>query len=123
MTFGKTLKELCLENVRKFEEERIQKDYEKEQEYLKTCYENNKDKIEKIREIIIQNSLEGKMSGEFSIQMMVIQNSGPQEFKQIFNYFYYIGVVIFIVGPHIKTNNNFTNGEMVNLFKYEFINV
>lgn len=117
------MKELCLENIRKFEEERIQKEHEKEKEYLKTCYENNKDKIEQIREIIIQNSLEGKLSGEFSIPMMVIQNSGPQEFQQIYNYFDSIGVNLSIVGPFIKTNNNFMIGEMVNRFKYEFTNV
>lgn len=119
----KTLKELCLENVRKFEEERIQKEYDKEKEYLKTCYENNKDKIEQIREIIIAFSLEGKMCGEFSIPMMVIQNNNDSEFMKIYNYFDSIGVNLSIVGKFNKVQDNRGIGEEVNLFKYEFQNV
>lgn len=112
-----------MENSRKYSEEQIQKEHDKEKEYLKSCYENNKEKIEQIREIIIQNSLSGKMSGEFSVFMMVVQsNVRRTEFQQIYNYFDSIGVTLSISGAFYKCNDERLNGEFVNIFTYEFQN-
>ena len=119
----KTLKELCLENSRKYEQDRIQKEHEKEQEYLKTAYEKNKDKIEQIREIILNNSLEGKLEGTIHIKLICSPNNANEEFTQIFCYFKHVGVNI----SNCKVSENLVSGlcpsqKVVTEFAYEFQN-
>lgn len=119
------MKELCLENVRKFEEERIQKEYDKEKEYLKTCYENNKDKIEQIREIIIQNSLEGKLEGTISIPLNFIGgDETDDEGVCIIKWFDHIGVKLsFEKNSFIQLISPNISGSYAKRFNYRFQNV
>jgi hypothetical protein len=103
---------LCLENARQFEQDRIQKEHEKEHAHLKSCYEKNKDKIEQIREIIIQNSLEGKLEGTISIPLTFIQDEYNSEGKNIIDWFDHIGVKFsfgdddFSYGPQMVSNHS-----------------
>jgi hypothetical protein len=117
----KTLKELCLENSRKYSEEQIQKEHDKEKAYLETCYEKNKEKIEQIREIIIQNSLEGKLEGTIHVKLISSPNNTNEEFTQIFCYLKSIGVKI----SNCKVSENLVSGLcpsqlFVTEFVYEF---
>ena len=120
----KTLKELCLENSRKYEQDRIQKEHEKEQQLLKDIYEQHKQKIEQIREIIIQNSLEGKLDGTITIPLNFICDDDPDsEAVCIIKWFNQIGVKLSfeqhsftqLISPNIS-------GSYARQFNYRFQN-
>ncbi len=111
-----------MENSRKYEQDRIQKEHEKEQEYLKTAYEKNKEKIEQIREIIIQNSLEGKLEGTISLPLTFISGEDNSEGVCVIKWLKSISVNLSFNADHFSQIPDFypKMGSVAKHFNYRF---